>query len=416
MIREIEIRLWNLIVGYAAYRNSRLVHFEYDLRFPEIYDLSPIMMPRSKQQVWSFDLNEETFHGLPGLLADSLPDRYGNNMIDAWFAQEGIALGDVSALDKLCYLGTRAMGALEFFPNKDENIQDKAIDLNTLVNLSTEILQKRINQRAAFDDVATIMHIGSSAGGARAKAVIAIHPDTQEIRSGQVRQEGFEYWIIKLDGITNESLSDPLGYTNIEYAYYLIARDCGIEMMLSKLIEENGRSHFLTKRFDRSDSYEKLHVQTLCALTHLDYNQARTTSYEILFRVANQLSLTMKEKEQLFLRMVFNVIGRNHDDHTKNFAFLMGIDAKWKLAPAYDLTFSYNPDHYWLKEHNLLINGKSQNITNDDLLIIADTFHIKNAAKMIERIQDKFSNFRKYALQAGVKEERIKFIEKQIRV
>jgi serine/threonine-protein kinase HipA len=411
MIEEIEIRLWDLIVGYAAYRDSRLAYFEYDPKFPELYDLAPLMMPRSQSQIWSFDLNEATFHGLPGLLADSLPDKYGNQMIDIWFAKEGIPLGQVSALDRLCYLGTRAMGALEFFPERfDKSSLKDEIDIADLVNLSGKILQERLDISASIEDLPTILRMGSSAGGARAKAVIALNPQTSEMRSGQIPRKGFEYWIIKLDGITNQSVGDPLGYTNIEYAYYLMAKDCGIDMRPSKLMQENGRSHFLTKRFDRDERGEKLHMQTVCALAHLDYNKPRTVSYEILFRIMNQLALPMSDKEQLFKRMVFNVIGRNHDDHTKNFSFLMNKNAEWRLAPAYDLIFSYNPDHYWLKEHNLLVNGKSTDINRDDLMTLARKFHIKKTEQFIDEIIQVFTKFKSYAKQAGVSKEQVKFI------
>ncbi len=414
MIKEVEIRIWGQVAGYAAYQNSRLAFFEYEKTFPLIYDLSPIMMPRSKQQVWSFDLNPTTYYGLPGLLADSLPDKYGQQIIDAHFTAQGLPLGDISALDRLCYVGSRAMGALEYFPNQNDININSEIEIATLVKLSREILAKRTEFKASVDKLETLLQISSSAGGARAKAVIAFNPRTNEIRSGHIKEQNFEYWIIKLDGVTNEALSDPQGYTNIEYACHLAALDCGIDMMESRLLKENSRNHFLTKRFDRTDEGEKLHMQTLCALAHMDYNEARVRDYDILFRVANLLSLSMYDKEQLFRRMVFNVVVRNHDDHTKNFSFLMDKEAKWRLSPAYDLTFSYNPDHYWLKEHNLLINGKSTDITRADLNTYAKIFHIKNSNEIIDQIIEVFSHFKKYSTKAAVSKEHSKFIEKQL--
>ena len=417
MIKEIEIRIWNQVAGYAAYKNSRLVYFEYDSNFPQTYDLAPIMMPRARQQVWNFDLNYSTYYGLPGLLADSLPDKYGNQMIDTWFSSQGLALADISALDRLCYLGTRAMGALEFFPNTNEFNSNNQIEISQLIDLSQKVLQERQNFKSSIDEnLSTLIHIGSSAGGARAKAVVAFNAKTGEIRSSQTQSDkGFEQYIIKLDGVSNESLGEPLGYTNIEYAYYLMAKACGIEMNQSQLLEEKGRVHFLTKRFDRTEEGEKLHMQTLCALAHLDYNEARVASYEILFRVANLLSLSAFDKEQIFRRMVFNVISRNHDDHTKNFSFLMNRDAKWKLASAYDLTFSYNPDSYWLKEHQLLVNGKSTDIKKEDLLVYAKKFHIKNAKEIIREIQEQCSKFTSFAKKAKVGKERACYITSSLR-
>jgi len=414
MIREVEVRIWDQVVGYAAFGSNRLVTFEYDDSFPRHYDLAPIMMSRAKQQIWNFDLNYACFHGLPGLLADSLPDKYGNHMIDTWFASQGIALGEVSVLDRLCYLGTRAMGALEFFPNQSEFYTNTGVDIAALVKLSQAILQERLDFKSHVDNLSSILQIGSSAGGARAKAVIALNTSTGEIRSGQVYQPGFEAWIIKLDSVVGESLSISQGYCNIEYAYYLMAIDCGIEMMESKLLQENGRNHFLTKRFDRTVQGDKFHMQTACALAHLDYNEARVHSYEILFRLASLLNLSMADKEQLFKRMVFNVIARNHDDHTKNFSFLMNKDAQWKLAPAYDLIFSYNPDNYWLKEHNLLINNKSTNINREDLLIYAKNFHIINADGIINHIVEICSQFSKYAKPALIPVKKAKTIQESL--
>lgn len=414
MIEEIEIKIGGQVAGYAVYKASRLVYFEYDSKFPLAYDLAPLMMPRSVTQAWSFDLNEATYHGLPGLLADSLPDKYGTQMIDLWFSKNGMALGQVTALDRLCYLGSRAMGALEFFPNYDTKFQDQNLDVEKLIDLSAQILSERMNVTASLEDMATVLQIGSSAGGARAKAVIAFNPKTLEIRSGQVQHgSSFQDWIIKFDGLTQEGLSDPLGYTNIEYAYYLMAMDCGIEMMESRLYEEHDRYHFLTKRFDRNNG-EKLHMQTMCALAHLDYNEPRTASYETLFRISNFLQLNAKEREQIFRRMVFNVVARNHDDHTKNFSFLMDQSGKWSLAPAYDLTYSYRPDHYWLKEHNLLINGKSENFIREDLLQLARSFHVKNANDLIDEIVETCSGFKAYAKKAKVSKENMALIIKNI--
>jgi serine/threonine-protein kinase HipA len=306
------------------------------------------------------------------------------------------------------------MGALEFFPNQTAESKSSPIKIETLLDISAKILQERIDIEANENDLTRVIKMGSSAGGARAKAVIAINHKTGEIRSGQINQVGFESSIIKLDGLTNKALKDPQGYTNIEYAYYLIAKDCDIDISPSKLLESEGRYHFITKRFDRTNDGSKLHLQTLCGLAHLDFNMPRLHSYETLFRIANRLELTMSEKEQIFKVMVFNVIGRNHDDHTKNFSFLMDKEGRWRLAPAYDLTYSYNPNNQWLKEHNLLINEKSSEIMIDDLMVYAKTFHIKKAKVFIENINEVFSRWKHYAIEAQVCKEKTKEIEKNI--
>lgn len=414
MINELEIKIWDSVAAYAAYKDSSLVYFEYSKDFSTSYELSPIVMPRVPDRVWSFDLNQATYHGLPGLLADSLPDSYGQGMIDAWFSRSGVSLGQVNSLDRLSYLGTRAMGALEFYPNQENKIKNGDLEIDQLLDISSKILQSRLEFEVDEDDVNRVIQIGSSAGGARAKAVIAYNPETGMIRSGQVDNPGFENYIIKLDGISNEALLDPQGYTNIEYAYYLMARDSGIVMSDSLMLEKQGRSHFLTKRFDRKADGSKLHMQTLCALAHLDYNSPRVYSYEFLFRLAQRLELPMHDKEQIFKVMVFNVVGRNHDDHTKNFSFLMDRDAKWRLAPAYDLTYAFNPKHHWLKEHNLLVNGKSTDIRREDLMVYAKQFYIKNAEEYIEAILETFSKWDDYAQKAQVCKNKAKEIKNNL--
>lgn len=415
MINEIEIRIWDQVLGYAAYQDTKLVYFEYHKEFPLKYEPAPLMMPRFPNKIWSFELNETTYHGLPGLLADALPDRYGQNMLTAWFTKQGFSLGEINSLDKLSYLGTRGMGALEFFPNTEPALNNSKLEIEKILEVSEKILQKKIDFEIDEDQINQIIQVSSSAGGARAKAVIAYNSETGLIRSGQINQaKGFEHYIIKLDGVTNDSLSDPQGYTKIEYAYYLMACDSGIEMSESKLLEKKGYSHFLTKRFDRTNSGKKIHMQTLCALGHLDYNSPATYSYEFLFRLAQKLELKMKDKEQLFKVMVFNVIGRNHDDHTKNFSFLMDEDGVWKLAPAYDLTYANQANNFWLKEHNLLINGKVANITREDLLVYAKAFHIKEAENFIENISEVFRAWRSYAERANVPGDMAAEIEQNI--
>jgi serine/threonine-protein kinase HipA len=419
------VKIWNHKVGvvlWDAQQNTGV--FEFDKNFPKLgLDISPIMMPITTigkgQRVFSFSgLNPETFKGLPGLLSDSLPDKFGNQIIDAWLAQQGKNSQDFTAVDRLCYIGKRGMGALEFEPvsNAFKENSNK-IEIEELVKFAKEVLDERNEFHTNTDSekgYSDILQVGSSAGGARAKAVIAYNETTHEVRSGQIDGlEGFDYWLIKFDGVTNHQLGDPKGYGNIEYAYYLMALDAGITMSESKLMTKNNRSHFMTKRFDRQNN-QKIHMQTLCGLAHFDYNMPRSYSYEQAFQVVRQMKLPYSDSEELYRRMVFNVMSRNQDDHTKNISFLMFPDGKWQLSQAYDITYAYNPDNFWLKSHQMSVNGKRENIQLEDLLAVAKNVTIKKPLEIIKSCNDVVANWGNYATKAGIETTQKEQIKKQL--
>jgi serine/threonine-protein kinase HipA len=334
-------------------------------------------MPLS-DTVYSFPgLPRETFHGLPGLLADSLPDRFGNALIDAWLATQGRVPESFNAVERLCYTGARGMGALEFAPSVGPRPRlAHTIEIDALVRLASDILSQRRNLKGSFGGeerrraLNEILRVGTSAGGARAKAVIAWNRLTNEVRSGQVRAgQGFEYWLLKFDGVRgnkDKELEDPQGFGAIEYAYSLMARTAGIVMSECRLLEESGRRHFMTRRFDRLAGGEKLHMQTLGALGHYDYNAAGGHAYEQALLAIRRLGLSMDSVEQQFRRMAFNIVARNQDDHVKNIAFLMDKAGRWSLAPAYDVTYSYNPSGVWTAAHQMTMNGKRDDFTRAD--------------------------------------------------
>jgi serine/threonine-protein kinase HipA len=345
-----EVRLWGRTIGAVALDEGRdVAAFEYDPQFAQSgIELSPIVMPLSSR-VHAFPaLARETFHGLPGLLADSLPDKFGNALIDAWLATQGRAPESFSAVERLCYVGTRGTGALEYAPVLGPKTRTATnIDLDALVELASDVLTQRRNLRVGFNDegkqhaLRDLLVVGTSAGGARAKAVIAWNRTTNEVRSGQVDAgPGFEYWLLKFDGVAgnrDRELEDPRGYGAIEYAYHLMARAAGITMNECRLLEESGRRHFMTRRFDRLAGGEKLHMQSLGALAHFYFNAAGAHSYEQALLTIRRLELPMSAVEEQFRRMVFNVVARNQDDHAKNIAFLMGKSGAWSLAPAFDV-------------------------------------------------------------------------------
>lgn len=412
-----EVRLWGKTIGAVSLPDGQdVASFEYDAAFAQSgIQVAPIMMPLSRR-VYSFpQLARPTFHGLPGLLADSLPDRFGNALIDAWLASQGRHPGSFNAVERLCYTGERGMGALEFVPVLGPRAkQATRIEVGKLVELASEVLTHRNNLRATFaadgkqDALKDILRVGTSAGGARAKAIIAWNPKTNEVRSGQVKAgKGFEYWLLKFDGVSgnrDKELEDPKGYGLIEYAYYLMARDCGIDMSECRLFEEHGRSHFMTRRFDRLAGGEKLHMQSLCAMAHFDYNMAGAYSYEQALLVMRQLKLPMQAIEQQYRRMVFNIVARNQDDHVKNIAFLMDKSGAWSLAPAFDVTYSFNPSGTWTASHQMTMNGKRDHFTMDDFNACAKTASMKRgrAGKIVAEVQATVSKWGAFAEQAGV--------------
>lgn len=413
------VKIWGQTAGAVSWDAARqLAYFEYDSAFLNRgWDLAPLKMPlRQGTQVHGFpelrppkDHTLDTFKGLPGLLADSLPDNYGNQLINIWLAQQGRAPEAMNPVEKLCFIGIRGVGALEFEPALPKTQKTSFdVDVDSLVQISREMLQKRERFSTDLNDekskaVTDMLKIGTSAGGARPKAVIAYNEKTGQIRSGQANApKGYEHWLLKLDGVSDVQLGDTQGYGRVEMAYHLMAKDCGVEMMECRLLEENGRAHFMTKRFDRSGGSTKHHMQTWCAMEHFDFNVIGSFSYEQLFTTMRALGLHYQEAEQLFRRMVFNVLAKNCDDHTKNFAFILKKDGPWQLAPAYDLCYAYRPDSYWVSQHTLSLNGKRKDHTLADFLTLAHSIGLKKPEPIIVEIQGVVSQWKSYAKTAGV--------------
>ncbi len=392
MVDLAKVSLFGRTMGILRWDNSRNVAlFQYDNTFVRSgLNPSPIMMPARSGVVYSFgSLSEETFKGLPGTLADSLPDSYGRALFDKWLQLNGRQ--DANAIETLCFMGKRCMGALEFEPMLDSGKNfDQNIEINTLV----QVAQEALSDKSAFsanlqkkDGVAEILRLGTSAGGQRAKAIIAYNKATGEVRSGQVdAPEGFEHYIIKLDGVSAEvGAKATQNYGLLEYSFYKLAQKCGIEMTECSIFKENDRAHFLTKRFDRIGG-RKLHMQTLCGIAHYDFRLHHAYSYEQAFSVMRALRLPYAQAQEMFRRMVFNVVVRNQDDHTKNISFLMNEEGEWRLSPAYDMGYAYNPQGAWTATHQMSINGKFDNITREDLLACARANNIRNASEIIDHI------------------------------
>jgi len=408
------VKIWGDLVGAVAWNpTTGYAIFEYDPKFKNLgWDLSPLQMPVTAARTqFSFpalrkrpDTDLDTFKGLPGLLADALPDRYGSELINMWLAQQGRPQNSMNPVETLCFIGTRGMGALEFEPSiMAETKRSFSVKIQSLVDIAGRMLNRKesFGTNSKDDDeqaIKEIVQIGTSAGGARPKAVIAYNEKSGEVKSGQTTApKGFEHWLIKLDGVSDIQLGASQGYGRVEMAYYNMATACGITMMPSRLLEENGRAHFMTKRFDREGGRTKHHIQTFCAMKHFDYNLVTSFSYEQLFQTMRELRLPYPEAEQMFRRMVFNVLARNCDDHTKNFAFRMEKDGKWELSPAYDVCHAYQPKHKWVSQHALSINGKRSNITKEDLLVIGSSIKHKKAEDTIEEINITVKKWKSFA-------------------
>ncbi len=412
-----EVKLWGRTVAAVSLdENNNITAFEYDSVFARSgIEIAPLAMPLSRR-VYTFpELPQKTFYGLPGLLADSLPDRFGNALIDAWLATQGRKPSSFNAIERLCYTGERGMGALEFAPVTGPKARRASqIQISKLVELASEVLAHRNDLQVSFADesggqaLSELLCVGTSAGGARAKAVIAWNPATNEVRSGQVSAgKGFEYWLLKFDGVSgnrDRELEDPQGYGVIEYAYYQMAQDCRIDINKCRLFEENGRRHFMTRRFDRLADGKKLHMQSLCAMAHYDFNMAGAYSYEQALQVIRRLGLPMKSIEQQFRRMVFNIIARNQDDHVKNMAFLMDKSGNWSLSPAFDMTYSFNPVGSWTASHQMTMNSKRDNFTMDDFKACAKVTLMKRgrAEAIVKEVQKVVSRWLDYAEEVSV--------------
>lgn len=399
-------------VGWDSLRNHGVMEFSEE--FVRLgLDLAPHTMPLEDlfrgQRIFSFpELNNKTFEGLPGLLADALPDAFGNAVLRGWLRSQNRGSDSLTPLEKLSYVGNRAMGALEFEPATETPEPEEKIEIERLLDLTNKVLDEK--NRVSLDlnedeaqAMASLIRLGASAGGQRPKALIAYHPEKKDIRSGQVPlPEGYYYFLLKFDGLDKGQLGDPEGFGRLELAYHHMALACGIEMQDCELLEENGRAHFMTRRFDRTEEGDKIHMQTLCALSHFDFNKAGAYSYEDAFEEMRVLNLSYPEIEQQFRRMVFNVVGRNQDDHTKNISFLMDKTGEWRLSPAYDLTWNYNLQGEWTNVHQMSINQKRDDFSSADLIEVGSRQSIKSPREIIERTKDVLSQWAVYAKETGV--------------
>lgn len=426
-----KVELWGSTIGAVVLEEGAgTATFQYDPAFAQSgIEVSPLTMPLS-QRIYSFpELRPKTFYGLPGLLADSLPDRFGNALIDAWLARQGRAPESFNAVERLCYTGSRGMGALEYAPATGPKTRGTShIEVDRLVELASEVLthrntlQGQLHEEDRDEALREILRVGTSAGGARAKAVIAWNPQTNEIRSGQVKAgKGFEYWLMKFDGVSgnkDKELEDPTGYGAIEYAYYRMAVDAGISMSPCRMFEENGRRHFMTRRFDRLEGGEKLHMQSLCGLAHFDFNQAGAYGYEQALQLIRRMGLPMSAVEEQFRRMAFNIIGRNQDDHVKNIAFLMDKSGVWSLSPAYDMTYSFQPTGEWTSAHQMTLNGKRDQFVLDDFKACASAASMKRgrAEAIIDEVHEVVRRWLDYAEEARVFPEHRDRIQKTLRL
>ena len=430
MVDVAEVKIWGEFVGAIRWDEAQqLGYFQYDSKFLEKgWDLSPIKMPIDQNtRIYSFpelrkgrNETEDTFKGLPGLLSDALPDKYGNKLINVWLAQQGRSENSMNPVEKLCFIGTRGMGAIEFEPTQIKpGTKSFSLEMDSLV----EVAKKMLNERNEFlinlnkneeKAMLEILKIGTSAGGARPKAVIGYNPKTKEIRSGQGRvAKGFEHWLLKLDGVSGEQFGESSGWGRVEYAYYLMAKDCGIDISTCQLLEENGRAHFMTKRFDREGN-TKHHIQSLCGMQHYNFNDMYGYSYEQVFQTMRSLRLSYPEAEQMFRRMVFNVLATNYDDHTKNFSFILKQNERWQLAPAYDLCFSFDPNNHWVSQQTLSVNGKRSGITKEDLMTIAKDNNIKKGEHIIEEVNTTIKSWPNYADEAGLRQDLKTFIHQNL--
>lgn len=422
MITSAFVKIWGEVAGAIIWdERNGIASFEYDPDFRKLgYDLSPIKMPLYQEgRIFSFpelragrDAEYDTFKGLPGLIADALPDKYGNQLINAWLVRNGRPENSMNPVEKLCFIGQRGMGALEFEPTQFSGNQPSfSVEINSLVSVAQEMLSDRQDfdtnlkedeQEAMMD----ILKIGTSAGGARPKAIIAYNPKTGEVRSGQSSAPiGFEHWLIKLDGVSDAQFGESSGWGRVEMAYYRMAKASSIDMMECELLEENGRAHFLTKRFDRTGNHTKHHMLTLCGMQHYDFNDMQSYSYEQIFQTMRILRLPYPQAEEMYRRMVFNIVGKNCDDHTKNFAFRLKQGSRWELSPAYDICYAYRPGSIWVSQHALSVNGKRKDFERSDLLTIAKTMNIKKANHIIDEIIEAVKSWKVFAKEAGVGEE-----------
>ena len=415
------VHLWGELIGATTWDTDRdLATFEYDRAFLDrSLDIAPLQMPlqdaRRGDGIYTFaGLNRETYLGLPGLLADSLPDKFGNRVIDAWMNRQGITAADFNPIERLCYTGRRGTGALEFAPLINKAIdQPIPVEIAELVSLAQTITSDRkdlqvdigADERMSQEALLDILRVSTSAGGNRPKAVIGLN-DEGHVLSGQLDlPPGYSHWLLKFDGVDDLELGKPQNYGRREYAYYLMATDAGIDMNECRLLEEHGRAHFMTRRFDRRQTnagVEKVHMQTLCGIAHYDFNMAGAYSYEQAFTVMRQLRLPKSDAIQQYQRMVFNVLARNQDDHTKNIAYLMNRDGDWSLSPAYDVTYAADPANQWLSRHQMTINGKRGDFTLRDLVTVGESIGVRKPGEHVAQIKEVIGRWTDYAAAAGL--------------
>ncbi len=421
----VEVKLYGETLGQVEWnenRKSAVFQFSTDA-IKRAVEPSPLLMPLEER---SFETtrNHINFHNLPYLLSDSMPDDFGNAMMKEWLRQRQISYDAINPVDRLTYIGIRGMGALEYKPVNHKENKDYLVNITELLDVAKKVLEgKKESVYNEFNhaSLVNILRIGTSVGGARAKALLALHFDKEgiisEIKPGDIIQPpGFSYWLLKFDGANKTSLGESEGKGKIEQAYYLMAKKAGIEMTECRLIEENNRFHFLTKRFDRTDNGEKTHTQTFGALAGIDYKIQKASSYETLFRVMKRLRLPYNQLEQQYRRMLFNVVARNHDDHVKNFSFMMNADGKWMITPAYDLTFQYKSGGLWTDVHQSSINGKFDNFTRTDLFELGKTFGIKKTNILLEEVINAVSNWSEIASEIGIPKQEIDYISKHHRL
>ena len=421
---DANVYLWGRRIGAVSWDSARgLGVFQYDPAFLSAgIEVAPLVMP-VREAPYAFPaLGRETFKGLPGLLADALPDKFGNRLIDAWLAETGRRREDFNPVDRLCYIGKRAVGALEFEPALRRRDSRSQIDFAELVDLANRVLDERSQLAGSLEEghdstaLEKILTVGTSAGGARAKAVLAWNPQTGEFRSGQVdTQSGFEHWILKFDGVSynrDRGPADPRGFGRIEYAYYLMAREAGIQMSECRLHHEGGRSHFMTRRFDRDPQGRRIHMQSLGALQHFDFYQPRAYAYEQVIRTIRQLNLGMSAVEEQYRRAAFNIVARNQDDHVKNISFLMNRKGEWRLSPAYDVVYAYSPSGMWTRDHQMSMAGKFNDFDREDLLEFARSSGLKKAVaqRVLDDVVSAVRNWRRLASEAGVEDRDAKRI------
>lgn len=416
---DAKVLLWDSLVGGVSWDEDRsLGVFQYHPSFDAAgVEISPFKMPVRLEPYEFPTLRGEAFRGLPGLLADVLPDRFGNRLIDIWLAETGRTRQDFDPVNRLCYVGRRGVGALEFEPALSDEGKANPLDVAQLADLANRVLDERyqlggtLGEPADVEQLEDILKVGTSAGGARAKAVLAWNPATGEFRSGQVDAgENFEHWLLKFDGVSNDrsgDLSDSRGFGQIEFAYHLMAREAGIEMTDCRLHCEGGRSHFMTRRFDRGEKGRKIHVQSLAALRHYDLNDPRSYSYEQAIQTIRGLGLGMPAVEEQFRRAIFNVVARNQDDHVKNISFLMDQAGAWRLSPAYDVTYAYNPSGLWTREHQMSVAGKRDGFEREDVFRFAESSGLKQrvATRVLDEVLASVKNWRAFGLESGLDEE-----------